>query len=517
MNANPPFDRAAAAWLLTAIAAGVALRAHGLGSEALWLDEAYSANYAELPFRELVIRLGREATPPLYYVLLGGWTRLFGSSETAVRALSAAFSIAGIAAIAAFLARFASWRAAAIGAWLAALTPLHVYYAQEARMYSLLALLATALVVLAARALERPSFAVSLAAALVSLAALWTHNVALWLVAGVSAAFLSIARDRVSQARWLVAHGVAALLYLPWLAVLIAQTQRQGEVLAWFAERWQARSLVRHLVDSLLSFALGPYPGHLAITSPVRGAALASAGAVAIAGYAAMRMRERAPVRLVAIAFAVALVLSLAYSAGVQPVHIAGRTDQALLPLFVILLALGIEAIRPVLLGRCVLVLFLVGALAMLVAYYGNGAKSGSRKWLSALIAEAHAGDVVVATGLTHPELQYALRRAGIPARLESFPRSVADHPGYVNYDALRAQPEQLAIDAHILGTFCEDAVAHGDRAFVVLVPGDIHRALYDELQRLLGSPRALPGEFVQAGTGAPVQLLKFERPLGDQ
>ncbi len=154
--------------LLAAAAIAIAARFHDLGQQSLWIDEAYSAHLARLAFAQLVEKLGRESTPPLYYTLLRGWTALFGTSEAALRSLSATLSLAQLALLVHFAARRFSWRAAALLCALLVLLPIHVYHAQEARMYSLLALVATLQLVLAARALERPSTPVLLACGLAS-------------------------------------------------------------------------------------------------------------------------------------------------------------------------------------------------------------------------------------------------------------------------------------------------------------------------------------------------------------
>src|SRR5690349_23080098 len=54
----------------------------------LWLDEALSVNIARLPLSQLQNALKHDGAPPLYYLLLHGWTSVFGTGDTAVRSLS---------------------------------------------------------------------------------------------------------------------------------------------------------------------------------------------------------------------------------------------------------------------------------------------------------------------------------------------------------------------------------------------------------------------------------------------
>jgi uncharacterized membrane protein len=85
-----------------------------------------------------------DTSPPLYYLVLHYWTRLFGTGDAALRMLSV------VCAMAAFpflwcAARVAGGRNAAIAAGvLWALLPLSLYNAVEGRMYGLLWLAAAA-------------------------------------------------------------------------------------------------------------------------------------------------------------------------------------------------------------------------------------------------------------------------------------------------------------------------------------------------------------------------------------
>ena len=79
-----------------------------------------------------------DTSPPLYYLLLNGWTRLFGVSDLALRSLSIGFSLACLPLLFGIGRALGGGRTAAIAAGLFAITPLSLYYSAEGRMYSLL-------------------------------------------------------------------------------------------------------------------------------------------------------------------------------------------------------------------------------------------------------------------------------------------------------------------------------------------------------------------------------------------
>src|SRR5207302_4100086 len=79
---------------LTVLAAS--LRFSTLGVQSFWHDEAVTVGRILRPslFDTLKTIPSSEATPPLYYVLAWGWTKVFGLGEVGVRSLSALFGTA---------------------------------------------------------------------------------------------------------------------------------------------------------------------------------------------------------------------------------------------------------------------------------------------------------------------------------------------------------------------------------------------------------------------------------------
>jgi 4-amino-4-deoxy-L-arabinose transferase-like glycosyltransferase len=79
-----------------------------------------------------------DTSPPLYYLLLYGWTLLFGTSDIILRLFSTIWSLACLPLLA-IVARRTGGRSAVIPSCvLFAFSPWSVYYSTEGRMYSLL-------------------------------------------------------------------------------------------------------------------------------------------------------------------------------------------------------------------------------------------------------------------------------------------------------------------------------------------------------------------------------------------
>ncbi len=153
--------------LIMVLAAG--LRLAGMTFDSLWLDESYqtmaSASgrippvFQEIPASAFTFQFGTPADlseamrnfrivdplcPPLYQIILNRWMHLFGSGDLAVRLPSALLSLLAIALLYLIGRSAVSSQAAILACLFMAVSPFDIYYAQEARMYSLVVLASVA-------------------------------------------------------------------------------------------------------------------------------------------------------------------------------------------------------------------------------------------------------------------------------------------------------------------------------------------------------------------------------------
>jgi hypothetical protein len=119
---------------------GAFLRLWHIGSKSLWIDEAFSVWIGWQSIPEALSWLVRiDQHPPLYYVLLHAWMR-FGDDAATVRALSALLSALNVAVLYLLGRRLAGANVGLVAAAILSLSPFHVRFAQEGRMYALLSL-----------------------------------------------------------------------------------------------------------------------------------------------------------------------------------------------------------------------------------------------------------------------------------------------------------------------------------------------------------------------------------------
>jgi len=114
-----------------------------LANQSFWLDEGASLMFAKLPVNQLFEAIKTDFHPPIFYGLLHYWLPLAGKSEWLIRLpfiLLATLTIPALYLLAKEI--FGSKSPIPILASLfLALNPLHIYYSQELRMYSLVTLL----------------------------------------------------------------------------------------------------------------------------------------------------------------------------------------------------------------------------------------------------------------------------------------------------------------------------------------------------------------------------------------
>ena len=203
----------------------VVLRAPNLG-RSYWIDEGISVGIASHPLKEIPALLRKDGSPPLFYVLLHFWIRLFGRSEPATHMLPLLVSLIAIPTGYWAGRKLFDRRAGVAAAALMATNPFLNWYATETRMYTLVVVLATLGVTFACSAFRdrRPGYA---AAAVGSFAALlYTHDWGIYITGGAAVVLLWLAwsrRDR-TLTYWVLGGTAGAIfLWLPWAPSFLYQ------------------------------------------------------------------------------------------------------------------------------------------------------------------------------------------------------------------------------------------------------------------------------------------------------
>jgi uncharacterized membrane protein len=250
-------------WPLAALTLLAAvLRFATLDLQSFWYDEAFT------PVHVLHASLGAtlhgivktENTPPLWYVLIWVWSRIFGAGVVALRFPSA---LAGVATVPvaweigrelAGRAR-ASRRVAIVCAALVAVNPLFVWYSQEARAYGLYVFLSALALLYLLRADRAPTRGNLAGFALAAALALATFYFEAFLLIPMAVWLL---RDRARWRTTLPAVAVPALTGLALVPLILAQG---GHGTQWISS-WAVSNRVQAIPQYYLTGYSGAPLGH---------------------------------------------------------------------------------------------------------------------------------------------------------------------------------------------------------------------------------------------------------------
>jgi uncharacterized membrane protein len=429
-------DRAVFAAFLVAVGIFVVVGA----GRPIWQDEAATILIAERPFRGIVDGLRHENNFPAYFFLLSIWMRLAGTSEIALRALSAIFYLAGGMVVFALGKRVSS---TARGAWYSSIlylcSPLAIRQAQNIRMYSLVGFLTALSVLLFIRIFfdRHPSGKTKAFFVVVNSIGILTQLWFGFVLVGQLVAVRLFARRRFRE--WLLAAVVAGIPFVVlWGSAFLDQIHGG-------ATDWMANHAKRRLLHLPLDFY-----------GLIFGAALS--GAAVFAWVAARRARRAELFRsrlipLMAVLVAVSLACPVLISF-VKPIYYPGRYTIIALPPLAVLLA-GLLSTR---LPRFVLPLICVPLLALGVVNQVRHRDEvpeaqlppgqSDRSTAQFLLKQAVSGDAIVFTSLTRPAADYYFQRAHAVGHFVeiSFPAEDAAHPGW---DDTEAEPQRrAALDA---------------------------------------------------------------------
>lgn len=194
----------------------------------IWFDEAFSAYLLRYNFIDIARYTASDVHPPLYYWLLKLWSLVFGDGIIALRSLSLVFIMVAVVLAYFFVKKYFGNKSALVTAVLMSVSPMLVRYSEEARMYGLVVLIATAATIVLVEATLKPTRRKwILYGVLVSLG-MWTHyfTAIIWLAHWV---WRFAVRKRYQSTRkffskdWVWAHVLAISVFVPWLPFMIKQ------------------------------------------------------------------------------------------------------------------------------------------------------------------------------------------------------------------------------------------------------------------------------------------------------
>ncbi|MFQ5668687.1 MAG: glycosyltransferase family 39 protein, partial [Candidatus Binatia bacterium] len=441
------------------------------------------------------------------YLVMHTWSSLFGDSPYALRLVSALLGVAVVPLIYWAGTRMFSRRAGLIAAGLAALSPVEIHYAQEARMYGMVPVLAVAVLYTFYRLLVAPArwafsgFVGALAAGL------YLHYYFLFLLPLAGFA-LWAPQPRAAVRRAAGALLLVAAMFAPWVPIFLGQAANSSP--DWIGTFWRRHEIVYAVPWSLESLGPGArYP----TWSTFKFASSAASGVISLClaalvlGGAALQLyrswqdakdprpsappslprrgkgggrtrraktspdpslvdRETPSERPMALALTLAAVLVpllIAFTVSLlrRPVYVVARYDLIAWGAYYLLAGAVLARLRPRL-AWPLIALWVALSCYTLWPYFTTDRPKRNYADLGqsiarTLVAKAQPGESVVFTASTRTMTQYYLRRTPNRFRLMSYPLGTDAHLGWID-QRIRTNKTFAAREAQRFATWLVDS-----------------------------------------------------------
>jgi 4-amino-4-deoxy-L-arabinose transferase-like glycosyltransferase len=522
-------------------AAGITLmafvmRIYGIGQQEIWLDEAASFHKASMPQWLGDVALN-ENTPPLYYLLLRAWLLIASWSDASLRMPSAIFGTLFVLTVIyvgkeVFDQKVGLWS----GFW-AAVNPNHIYYCQEARAYSLLALTIVLTYLTISHAIKVNTWSRWALVSMCMLLSLYGHYSA---ILGLIPTILMVLPNCKVKPQIGLRYGVALLmsilLFVPWYLGSFVMKSHSWAGTAWIPYVWDNTPPLWAIPKTLEVFAFGSHAGflpiplkqytHLEYSESLRFIGLT--GLVGMAIWLAAPWREhnwgipQLPMRKLWLGVQLLFPLFVLWFVSFyKPIYVSGRYDFVAFPAFPLLLGLAFAKVQmgtqyARILAPLTGMILVVPIGTKLFMYYKADSPRPNEEIARTIDAYASEGDVVIFSGLRRNSVIYYLHHFGF--RWEN-DHCVSEAAGRNIFCPLFPQGAALYVTVNDARGNVRDMVNGLTSKNALWVICGYSNVRTGKVQ-LESSEKRLLGELEQAGfirSGAPWQpgILKFHQHAG--
>jgi 4-amino-4-deoxy-L-arabinose transferase-like glycosyltransferase len=215
----------------------LALKLPFLTSQPIELDEPFSIFHSQQTLAELIRLFPDENSPPLHYLVLHWVIQLFGIEAWSVRLPSMIFSCLGAALLFRSGERHFGRIAGVTAACMFTICNFHLYHSHEARTYSLLVFLTVLTLDRFLRLVDEPDKTRNyIWLGILNALLIYSHFLGFWLLLAQGVGFFLLGNKNIIWWRLGLSWAGTALLYLPFLFVLLGRVGNYYEEGSWM---WQ--------------------------------------------------------------------------------------------------------------------------------------------------------------------------------------------------------------------------------------------------------------------------------------
>ncbi|MEK7447534.1 MAG: glycosyltransferase family 39 protein [Patescibacteria group bacterium] len=242
---------------------GAFMRIYGIVMSSIWHDEGYTMWLLKYNPIQIIERTARDVHPPGYYLIAKPWVMIFGNSAFSIRFLSLLFSVGIIYLVYKIVEKVFDDRAAFWASMFVALSPFMVRFAQEARMYGVVAFFTTLGTYFLVKFIQDKSnkalifYALSMTVAIyIQYYAFFVIMIQWIIVATVTPGFFTFKWSKslkerlgIFNCKWWLAGLASVVLYIPWFPIAYKQVTRVSGSY-WIKPEWiNARTIPNNLTQ----------------------------------------------------------------------------------------------------------------------------------------------------------------------------------------------------------------------------------------------------------------------------
>jgi len=431
--------------LFLIISTGIFLRIYNLGRQSIWLDEARAFFRANKSVHELWSNQIKESNPPLYDILLHYFLRFINKKdEFHIRFFSAIMGILLIPL--SFIAGRSLFgqRVGLFSSLLVAISPYHIYYSQDTKMYTFLSFLSLASFFIYYLALERDKVMYWCSYALITILLIYCHNYGFLLFLTQIIIFVIFYKKYPENlAKFLLINQIIFIFSIPRINCISQQILLDYNP-------WIRSPSARDVVNTFTYFSLLSW--HLQLTPSVIIAFIIGLPIyLFLFGMAILvkngdkysnlkRFSISDKIIFIKLYLFIPLLLAMLFSLK-KPIFVSGRYDMVVFPAFCLLISFALNRIKKdvwrTFLIRCIV----IATSVCLYNYYFIFEKSNDRTLAHYLQTKTDRDTILVFTGLSLQPTLYYCEKSFLPNTV-SFPEfnlgwlpraAIEAEKGYVN------------------------------------------------------------------------------------
>ena len=232
---------------------GFGLRIYGLEFPCFWYDELATHYRVDGDLSHTFNTLEQSPFPPLYYILMSIWGRIFGLSESALRFPSMLFSTISIIAIYYLARTMFGEKEGLISALLLSVSSYALNYSHEAKMYAMIwffMILSMIYFFLYIKTLQKKHL---VHYCIYSIVTIYTLYLGFIFLLAHNILFFWFCRKRVKI--WVVANTFILLAYIPWWSLAITNMSNKTGI-GWITETGYGE-FFKKLFDTISGIRIG--------------------------------------------------------------------------------------------------------------------------------------------------------------------------------------------------------------------------------------------------------------------